>query len=187
MLSTLHWPICHAAHLLRKGSLIAYPTEAVYGLGCDPYNAKAVARLYALKERPTHKPFIILAAHWQQLNPLVAWDEHLKALILPTWPGPITWVVPAKTEIAPWLRDTMQQTLAVRVTAHPIARQLCQATGQAIISTSANLSGRAPAKRADQLDPRLKSQLAAIVPGAVGTLKRPTPIREALTGAWLRY
>ncbi|HEY0719815.1 MAG TPA: Sua5/YciO/YrdC/YwlC family protein, partial [Gammaproteobacteria bacterium] len=139
------WQLREAVRVLHDGGLIAYPTEAVYGLGCDPLNADAVLRLLELKQRPWQKGLILIAAEQTQLEPyLLPLDSAMLARVAPTWPGPYTWLLPARDETPWWLRGE-HDTLAVRVTAHPVAAALCRAFGGPIISTSANLAGKAPA------------------------------------------
>lgn len=162
---------------LKQGGLIAYPTEAVYGLGCDPFNPDAVAKLYQLKRRPADKGFILIAASWQQLEPLLApIPADRQHVVLATWPGPVTWVFPTR----------QQTSLAVRVTAHPIASALCLAFGGPLISTSANLSTQPPAADANQVEALFPGQIDTIIAGDVGDLTAPTPIYDALTGQCLR-
>ncbi len=118
-----------AAAWVARGGLIAYPTEAVYGLGCDPENGHAVRRLLALKARPEHKGLILIAADWAQLEPYVrGLGQTAMAAIHATWPGAVTWLLPARRETPRWLTGE-HQTLAVRVTAHPLAAALCRQWG----------------------------------------------------------
>ncbi|MBP8284057.1 MAG: Sua5/YciO/YrdC/YwlC family protein, partial [Chromatiaceae bacterium] len=113
-----------AAHWIKAGGVVAYPTEAVYGLGCDPWNGEATRRILTLKQRPESKGLILIAAAIQQLTPFVELleAERMEA-ILASWPGPHTWLLPARPEVPSWLRGE-HATLAVRVTAHPLAAAL---------------------------------------------------------------
>jgi L-threonylcarbamoyladenylate synthase len=174
-----------AGHAIRAGAVVAYPTEAVYGLGCDPLNAAAVQRLLAIKGRPLHKGVILIAAELRQLSPFMA---PLAAADLATlqadWPGPVTWVVPAAPDLPPWLSGG-RDTVAVRVTAHPLAAALCRAAGMPLVSTSANASGRPPARTA--LQARLRCPgVDLVLAGATGGRKRPTEIRDLASGRRLR-
>lgn len=178
--------LTQAVRTLRAGGVIAYPTEAVFGLGCDPFNPQAVLRLLELKRRPMEKGLILIAADIDQLAPFMAPlsaadHAHLKA----SWPGPNTWLVPARPETPAWLRGA-HHTLAVRVTAHPVASALCQAAGHALVSTSANPAGRPPARSALQVRRYFADRLDAIVTGALGTEPRPTAIRDLRTGKTVR-
>ena len=175
-----------AVAALRRGGIIAYPTEAVYGLGCDPANAAAVARLLDLKQRPQRKGLILIAADEAALQPwLVPIDVTTEARIGPTWPGPTTWLLPTAADCPEFLRGE-HETLAVRVTAHPIAAALCRAWGGALVSTSANRSGGEPVRDAASARELFGAGVDAMVEGAVGDLDRPTPIRDARTGRTLR-
>ena len=180
------WPLRRAAETVRDAGVIAYPTEAVYGLGCDPLEEGAVRRILDIKRRDAAKGVILIASRIEQLLPFMArLPADALSKLEQSWPGPVTWVVPAATHVPAWLTGG-RGTLAVRVTAHPIAHALCEACGMALVSTSANLSGQPPARSALMVRTQLGAAVDYIVPGAVGSLARPTEIREALTGKVLR-
>lgn len=170
---------------LRAGGVIAYPTEAVWGLGCDPFNAGAVERVLALKGRSEGKGLILIAADVTQVEPwLIALTPAQKAAALATWPGPCTWVVPAPS--APrWLRGD-HASLAIRVSAHPGVQALCRAWGGALVSTSANRSGEPPLAGPAALHDAFGERLACILPGVLGGDAKPSEIRDAVSGAVLR-
>jgi len=131
-----------AARMLTAGGVIAYPTEAVYGLGCDPLDAQAVTRLLAIKRRPVEKGLILIASRFDQLGPYVQpLTAAIRQRLDESWPGPNTWLLPADPATPRWIRGD-HRTIAVRVTAHPLAAALCEAFGGAIVSTSANPAGR---------------------------------------------
>ncbi|MBU6510001.1 MAG: threonylcarbamoyl-AMP synthase [Gammaproteobacteria bacterium] len=184
-MNVLRWPLRRAREVILGGGVIAYPTEAVFGLGCDPLNPQAVARILAIKQRDAAKGFILIAADIAQLEPFMQLDETMRAALLKTWPGPVTWVVPASAGVPEYLTGG-RDTLAVRVTAHPMARELCKATGLALVSTSANLSGHSPLRSPLAVRRLLGKHVDYVVPGAVGGLKKPTEIRYARTGEVLR-
>lgn len=174
--------------LLKAGGVITYPTEAVWGLGCDPANETAVHKVLALKQRPIAKGMILVAASPDQLDGWVRLDALPAArreAVLASWPGPNTWIVPAGARAPRWITGA-HDGIAVRVSAHPLVAALCQAWGGPLVSTSANLAGGEPARSRDQLDPRLLAQLDGIVDGQVGRNAQPTTIRDALSGAVLR-
>lgn len=176
-----------AAQVLAGGGLVAYPTEAVYGLGCDPGNGAAVRRLLALKQRSEAKGLILIAADWSQLEPFVeALESERMARIRATWPGPFTWLLPARPHTPRWLTGA-HRTLAVRVTAHPLAAALCQVAGHALVSTSANRAGRPPARNALQVRRRLGAAVDCLLVGACGGAARCSQIRDGLTGRILRH
>ncbi|HKT32299.1 MAG TPA: Sua5/YciO/YrdC/YwlC family protein, partial [Gammaproteobacteria bacterium] len=154
-------------------------------LGCDPLNARAVARILAIKQRAAAKGFILIAADIAQLEPFMQLDAAMRAAVLKTWPGPVTWVVPANRGVPAWMSGG-RDTLAVRVTAHPVARALCTAAGFALVSTSANLSGHSPLRSPPAVHRLLGNKVDYVVPGTVGALKKPTEIRDARTGKILR-
>lgn len=174
---------CLAA--LQEGEVIAYATEAVYGLGCDPDNQSAVQQLLALKRRPIAKGVIVVAGELQQLRRWVDVDAIATAYphVLQSWPGPYTWLLPCKPATPQYLTG-QYNTLAVRVSAHPGIQQLCSAFGRGIVSTSANPSGEEPARSAEQAQayfPTLK-----VLQGQIDNVAQPSMIRDAQTQAVIR-
>jgi L-threonylcarbamoyladenylate synthase len=181
-----HHKLRLAARCIETGGLVAYPTEAVYGLGCDPWNGVAVQRLLAVKQRPEHKGLILVAADFAQLQPFVkSLDDTRMRIVLATWPGPVTWLLPARSGIPRWLRGD-HSTLAVRVTAHRIAAALCRATASALVSTSANISSRPPARTPLEVRLAFGSRVDLILAGRCGTGTKPSLIRDGRTGAVIR-
>ncbi len=174
-----------AAETLRKGGILAWPTEAIYGIGCDPLNPHAVQRLLALKQRPLSKGLILVTANLDQLLPFIELPpEAQMQTVLDSWPGPHTWLLPASAQTPVWITGGTGM-VAVRVTAHPVTRNLCLAFGGALTSTSANRSARPPAKNA--LEVRLRCPgTNTILHGPTGGLRNPTPIRNALSGEVIR-
>lgn len=171
--------------ILSQGGVIAYPTEAVFGLGCDPLDAFAVERILTLKQRDWRKGLILLAADLQQLQPWISLPSEELARISAHWPGPATWVVPASQNTPDWITGGRDE-VAVRVTAHPVAAALARAAHTAIVSTSANPAQRPPARNTLTVRRYFGDQLDGIVTGPVNTRAQPTPIRHWLTGDWLR-
>lgn len=175
-----------ARHVLQAGGIVAYPTEAVYGLGCDPLNPHAVMRLLNIKQRPWQKGMILIAAEWQQLSPfLLPLTAQSMTKLGASWPGPVTWLLPARPEVPYWLRGE-HSTLAVRVTAHPLAAALCTAFGGPVVSTSANLAGHEPARSALRVQRELGGRVDYILHGELGKLAQPTEIRDAKSGRVIR-
>lgn len=178
--------IQHAASIMQNGGVIAYPTEAVFGLGCDPSNENAVMHLLKLKQRSPEQGLILIAANIEQLQPWIAdVSEEQFAQAKQTWPGPFTWVFPAKSCVPHWIKGK-HSTIAVRVTAHPIARGLCIQFNGAIVSTSANTHGSAPAKTVEEVKLIFDEQIDCIVSGDLGELKNPTEIRDVISGKIIR-
>ena len=180
--------IDEAATVLGRGGLLAYPTEAVWGLGCDPGNEAAVLRLLQLKQRRLDKGLILVAASLDPLRPwldLSALPAPRLAAVLATWPGPNTWVIPAAASAPAWITGG-RGGIAVRVSGHPVVVALCQAFGGPLVSTSANFAGKPPAYSRPELDPQLLAAIDAVVAGDTGGLAPPTPIRVAMDGRVLR-
>ena len=177
-----------AVSTLEQGGVIAYPTEAVWGLGCDPRQRAAVMRLLELKRRPVSKGVIVVAASLEPLRPwldLSALPAERLAEVLGSWPGPHTWVLPASAHAPAWVTGDHAE-LAVRISAHPLVARLCQAWQAPLVSTSANLAGEPPARRREELDPALLKAIDGVLDGETGGLAQPTPIRIAMTGQVLR-
>lgn len=177
-----------AAPVLHAGGVVAYPTEAVWGLGCDPFDEAAVRRLLAIKQRPVDKGLILVAASVAQLDGLADWDtlpHDRREDVIATWPGPHTWIVPATPRVPRWITGA-HDGVAMRVSAHPVVVALCEAFGGVLVSTSANPAGAPPPRTAADFDPALLTALDGLVPGDTGNLPRPTPIRDARSGAEIR-
>ena len=178
--------IAKAVTIIRHGGIIAYPTESVYGLGCDPQNLVAVERLLAVKQRPSSKGLILIAAEFSQffayLQPV---DDDIMRRIAQTWPGPVTWVMPAKPEISSLLCGN-HESLAVRVTAHPLAAELCRQVDTPLVSTSANHTDQAPCRNAEAVREVFGDELDYVMQGTIGDLHGPTEIRDAISGTILR-
>ena len=178
--------INEAVAVLHTGGVIAYPSESVYGLGCDPANTESIKRLLELKQRQRDKGLILIASDFAQLLPyLVDIDERLQQLVMASWPGPVTWLWPAKESVSRWLRG-QHDTLAVRVSDHPLVAKLCQQFGGAIISTSANPARHAPARSAQQVRSLFADRLDYILEGETGGRAAPTEIRDILSGNIVR-
>ncbi len=174
------------ADIICAGGLVAYPTEAVYGLGCDPQNKAAVLRLLALKERPIDKGLILIAADLEQISRyLQPLSDEVRERVFATWPGPVTWLLPAGPYTPAWIRGE-HDTVAVRVTAHATAAALCRTFGGAIVSTSANLSGQEPARTAAETQALFDQWLDCILVGEVGGADKPSEIRDAISGRIIR-
>lgn len=180
------WRLRAAMDALSAGGVIACPTEAVWGLSCAADNQTAVQRLLDLKARDWRKGLILVAADFEQLRPYVELPtaRALKRATA-TWPGPATWIFPAQPTLPLWLTGE-QDTIAVRVTAHPVLSALCRRWGAPLVSTSANPAGRAPARSVTEVRLYFKDRIDALVPGALGGLAKPTTIRDVSTGHILR-
>lgn len=179
------WRIRQIERILHAGGVIAYPTEAVWGLGCHPWKADAVERLLALKQRPVDKGLILVAGAIEQFDFLL-WDlpEGQLAKLRLSWPGANTWLVPHQDRLPLWITG-QHATVALRVSAHPIIRQLCAVCGP-LVSTSANPSGRPAARSRLRVEQYFHQSLDAIVPGALGGQRNPSIIRDLQTDHIIR-
>ncbi len=176
----------HTVNVAASGGIIAYPTEAVWGLGCDPENPDAVLRLLRLKQRDWRKGLILVAASLAQLQPyLSTLNAAQRQQLASTWPGPTTWLVPHTGNVGAGICG-QHSSLAVRVSAHPVVHSLCTLFGGPLVSTSANPGGLQPAR--DRLTVRryFGDAVDAYAPGSVGAARRPTVIRDLLTGEIIR-
>jgi L-threonylcarbamoyladenylate synthase len=174
--------LTRASRIIKNGGIIAYATEYCFGFGCDPMNRSAVWRLLRIKRRPSGKGLILIAADVDQLDSYV---DTIPAPVLATWPGPHTWLLEPREDVPGWITGDHPR-IAVRVTAHPQAAALCRAAGMAIVSTSANRSGGAPAPRYRVTQHRVKGAVDYVLPGMVGDAPAPTPIRDAASGELVR-
>lgn len=164
------WPatranIRRAARLLKKGGLVAFPTETVYGLGADALNAQAVCRIFTAKKRPAFDPLIVHAVDAQQAFSLCRQvPPQARVLAEHFWPGPLTLVLPKKTTV-PDVVTAGLDTVAVRVPAHPVARELLRCFGGPIAAPSANRFGRTSPTTADMVAENLGKAASVILDG----------------------
>lgn len=179
--------LARARTILQQGGVIAYPTEAVWGLGCDPWNQSAVERILVLKKRPIEKGMILVASSIQQVRFLLdLLPDNLQREAESHWPGPVTCLLPdINQQIPEWVRGD-HSTIAVRVSDHPVVRALCTAAGTPLVSTSCNPAGQEPARNATQVHHYFDDQLDWIVPGELGGNSKPSRIIDIVTGHQLR-
>ena len=175
-----------AIDALNQGQVIAYPTEAIYGLGCDPWNPDAVEKLLNMKRRPIDKGFILVTDDFDKVKDII---EPVPAIqlqqALDTWPGHVTWLFPARHDTPLCLRGS-HTSIAIRVSAHPIVRQLCHLFGKAIVSTSANRHDQPPATSKDDIERIFPHETGYIIDASVGNHDAPSQIRDVLTGDIIR-
>jgi len=172
----------------NRGGIIAYPTEAVFGLGCDPDNSLAIQKLLAVKNRSPDKGLILLAASYAQLLPYIddslIPDEKLQQIIS-MWPNGVTQLLPVKAGVSNLLSGKFS-TLAVRITDQPDVVALCNSVGKPIVSTSANQAGNTPANIWQNIDIDLIKQIDFIIKGQTLGYTQPSRIIDALTGKVVR-
>lgn len=180
-------PIEHAVHILQQGGIIAYPTEAVFGLGCLADNTQAILKLLQLKQRPMNKGLILLASEFSQFkNYISPLDDIILNKIQSTWPGPTTWVVPAPSDTSSPLIRGQFNSVAIRISAHPVVKALCRQCQSAIISTSANISGHDMTYNAAQVSLQFGDQLDYILDAPLGHSHKPSIIKDALSDKIIR-
>lgn len=175
-----------AVQALRSEGVVACPTESVWGLSCDPDSERAVFQILQLKQRPVAKGLILVAGSESQLGFLLHdlptdQRERLSA----SWPGPSTWLIPHRNRLQRWVHGE-HDTVAVRVSDHPVVQQLCRAWGGPLVSTSANPAGAQPARFAFGVQRYFSAGVDEILPGHVGTRPRPSQIRDLATGNVVR-
>ncbi|WP_144211769.1 L-threonylcarbamoyladenylate synthase [Shewanella donghaensis] len=174
--------------MFKQGEVIAYPTEAVYGLGCDPDNLSAIQKLLEIKQRPWQKGVILVASDYKQLRPYIDETKLTKEQLdfaFSKWPGPFTFVMPIKPGVSQLLCGEFD-SIAVRVSAHPVVRTLCETTNKAIVSSSANLAGHEPAMTIEQIQQVFSTTVAAVISGELGSQRQPSTIIDARSGKILR-
>lgn len=175
-----------ALSALRMGGTIACPTEAVWGLSCDPFDADAVAHLLALKRRPVEKGLILVASGIDQLAFLLdGITPEQEATLQASWPGPATWLVPHQGRVPSWISGRFE-SVAVRVSAHPVVSALCERWQGPLVSTSANRAAAQPARHAFQVRRYFGDEVDFILPGRLGRSLTPTSITDLATGQKIR-
>ena len=175
-----------AARLLTNGGVLAYPTEAVWGFGCDPANDRAVRKLLALKQRPAAKGLILVGSTGEQFAPfLEGLDAETKALFAAPTERPTSWLVPHNGYASDWIRGDFD-SVALRITGHLLVRELCETFGGPIVSSSANLSGQPTYECAEQIQRHIGQGLDGILVGELGKASGPSTVKDLLTGEVLR-
>ena len=158
--------VAAAARSLREGGLVAFPTETVYGLGADATNAAAIARLYQAKGRPAFNPLIAHVGDLAAAREIGRFDAAAVLLAEAFWPGPLTLVLP-KTEncAVADLATAGLDTVAIRIPAHPVARDILRVFGRPVVAPSANLSGHVSPTTAAHVQSDLDGRIDLIVDG----------------------
>jgi len=169
--------------IYKKGGIFAYPTESVFGIGCNPDDEIAVHKILALKKRLIHKGLILIASDFSQvekyLKPLC---DHQKEF---TQASETTYIYPALDSAPQWLTGDFD-SLAVRITSHPISKKMCEVMGSALVSTSANVSGQVPAMSVEEVTHQLGREIDAVLSGRLGKLSQPSEIRDSISGEKIR-
>ncbi|WP_273392899.1 Sua5/YciO/YrdC/YwlC family protein [Actinobacillus porcinus] len=172
---------------LQQEQVVAYPTEAVFGVGCNPMSESAVEKLLVLKNRPKEKGLILIAPRLEYLLPFIdvqKLNAEQYARLQAEYDHPITWVVPTKLSTPIWLTGQFT-SIAVRICRHPTVAQLCERAGFALTSTSANLSGLPPCRTAQEVRSQFGENFP-VLDENVGQAQNPSEIRDLLTGQLFR-
>jgi len=181
--------IQQAVKILQQGGIIAYPTEAVYGLGCDPKNIAAIKKILTLKKREKEKGLILTGSSLQQFQPFIQkLDNSIKQKLLDSWQNSdhaITWLVPAKESTSIYIKGQFN-TIAIRVSHHPVVKELCEHFEGAIISTSANEAGKDAARTQQQVLDAFGSKVNLVVEGETNLAANPSEIRDAISDKIIR-
>jgi len=174
-----------AVRFLKTGAVICYPTEAVYGLGCDPWCETAVKKIYKIKNRVEGKPFLLIASSITQLNKLID-IEKITDEVKCSWPGHYTWLIPSKLATPKWLIDSKTNLIGVRVSNHPTVIEICNKFDNPIISTSANKSHENSINSKQDIINIFSDDIDFLVDGDLGNNKKPSIIKNMLTNKIIR-
>lgn len=177
--------IIKAANSIKQGKVIAYPTEYCFGLGCDLLNQKAVEKILTIKQRDVSKGLIIIADTIEQLSPWITVTPEQILKLQSSWPAPLTWLVPKSKQLPSWISGDSDK-VAVRVADHKLAREICKASGTAIVSTSCNPAGLTPAKNAESAQKYFPNTLDYIVDSPVGDARQASTIRDLISDTIIR-
>lgn len=180
-----------AIYTLKQGDVLAYPTEAVWGLGCDPRQEHAFQKILTLKQRPIEKGVILLSESIERVEPLlVGLDTTIRNQVIASWEKSAhnqrahTWLLPTNDEIPAWIYGDHDR-VAIRVTNHSLCQQLCRSLDDFVVSTSANPAGLSPATSASEVQKYFSDQVA-ILSGELGDSPEPSRIVDAVTGQVIR-
>ena len=182
----VEYRVAYVAALLRRGGVIAHPTEGVWGLACRAGEEEAVWRILSIKRRSWHKGLILVADSAAPFARLLAnLPAQTRTLMLGSWPGPTTWLVPHLQQVPHWISGRSSR-VALRVTAHPQFAALCRRVGGPLVSTSANRGGAAPVGSARAARQVFGGPIDAVLQGELGGAAGPSAILDALSGEAVR-
>ena len=171
-----------ASDIIKNGGVVIYPTEGIYGIGCDPYNKHSVEKIFQIKGRDYDKRFILISSQAEFLTNIIdidiAQDERLKSKDF------VTWIVPANDSCPSWLKS--DAGVAVRITQHPVVKDLCNKLGSPIISTSANYANQEYINDISIIEKLFDGKVSCIVNGKLGNKKKPSTVRDIISNELLR-
>ncbi len=185
-MNSIEQQVEQAARVIKSGGVIAYPTESVYGLGCDPFNQEAVQKILQIKGRMQEKGLIVIASHVQQIVPLIQpMHPNDLARALKTWPGHQTWIFPKSPRVPAWISGNFE-TIAIRVSAHPIVKALCDKINGPLVSTSANIANQVVLNSIKDIEMQFGDKIDAFINAPLGKHEKPSTITVAHTLEQLR-
>lgn len=179
------WALNRLTHAIAAGAVIGYPTDTIWGFGCDPLNPVSVARLLQIKQRPVDKGLILLTSQLLYCEPFIRLSAEQRAQLQAPCTTPTTWLVDASEHCPPWIRGN-HPTVAVRVTDHPLLGYLCPRLNLPLVSTSANRAGRSTVRSALQMRRQFGDEVDYIVTGFESGGARPSAIKSLASGNLLR-
>ncbi len=184
ILGTTDDAISRAAVIVQQGGVVIYPTETVYGLGCNPAIVEAAKRVCFIKGR-ADKPLPIACADMETARRIVDFSPAAERVASRFWPGPLMLVLPAKVEYSIWITHGAS-TLGVRVPDHPVALKLAKLSGGVIVSTSANKSGETPSITAREAFEQIGGEVDLVLDGGPAPMTQPSTVLD-LSGeqAWI--
>ena len=177
--------LAFAVGVLRNGGIVAHACEGVWGLACDPWNESAVSRILSIKCRADTKGLILIGHDARVFDAEIdQLDLAKQEVVKDSWPGHTTWIVPSTR--FPKIVTGNRETVAVRVPDHVQARELCNRVGIPLVSTSANVSNKPPARTKFEVEETLGSMVDFVLPGTISGATGPSEIRDALSGERIR-
>ena len=187
MVDYLSDDIKKAVDVLRRGGIIAYPVESIFGLGCDPYNEQAVKKILKIKKRTIKCGFVLVACNWEQIYTMISpITQEQFDIIDKTWPGNNTWLFPKKPDLPMWITGDSQR-VALRIPDHPVPKLLAQLFHNPVISTSVNIHGETPCKTALEVQRKFNAHVDYIIHRDVGHYKSASTIRDVVTLQVVRH
>lgn len=173
--------------ILNKGGVILYPTEGVWGLGCDPFREQAVTKLLEIKNRDVAKGLILITDRWDSVKGLIAMEitsDFIGGLEINN-NHPTTWLLPATNMVPRWIRGK-SNSVAIRVTKHYLAKKICSFFGSPLVSSSANISSKRAAISLRGVDDNIIASIDCIIPGKTGGLTKPSRIYDLINNIKVR-
>ncbi|MPV86047.1 L-threonylcarbamoyladenylate synthase [Ostreibacterium oceani] len=164
-----------AVTIIRQAGVICYPTEGVWGLGCDPQSPSAIQKLLQAKSRPADKGLILVASQFSQIEPYITINAVQRSQLDDLWPGFVTCLLP-KSSNCPALVTGNHETIAIRISEHPIIVALCDALNAPLISTSANISGKPPVANLNEAKQVFAQWVEYFIDAPLGGHAKPSQI-----------